>query len=159
VQAELGGDNSGAGDIGQQAEIAVRRTRHFLTALAAAAAIELTGAAMAATAPVLAPGVLLLCLAQLPLRMCDWQPDEDGIVVLIPQDGRTHQMIADVVLLACALLLSVYFRGPLAVLAAGGFSLAALWHIAEVRRIASISEAALFMDKQSTVPPTPVRFQ
>lgn len=156
MQAELGGD----GDVADaQCKLATQRTRRFLTALAAAAAVELCGAAMAATAPVLAPGVLLLCVAQTPLRMCDWQPDEDGVVVPIPAEGRSTQVLADAALVMAAAVLSVRAGGPAAVLAACVFACATLWHIVHVRRTASLSEAALLEQQLRAAAPTAVRLQ
>jgi hypothetical protein len=153
VLAETGGDD----DDQARCELAARRTRRFLTALAVAAAVELCGAVVAAVANVPLSGVLLVVVAQLPLRMCDYLPDVDGVVITIPKQGRTQQLVGDTLLVACAAGLSLVPTGPAAVFAAGMFTATALWHITDVRRVHELSESALLEAAEKGAPPTAVR--
>ena len=153
VHAEMGGDEEDQ----ERCELAANRTRRFLTALSVAAAVELCGAVAAAVAHVPVSGVLLVVVAQLPLRMCDYLPDVDGVVISIPKQGRTQQLVADTLLVACAAVVSLAHPGPPAFLAAGAFTATALWHITEVRRVHELSEASLLAEAVKGAAPTAVR--
>jgi hypothetical protein len=145
----------GAGD--ERFTLAAERTRKFLLSLAAACCLELTGAVLAATLPVIVPGVALMCVAQLPLRVCDWHPDEDGVVIRVPHKWRPIQIAADFLLVATAMTLSAVAEGPAPAVAGAVFAGAVLWHITEVRRVASMNEADVYAQFRPS--PTPLRLE